>query len=130
MLCWVEFTSIQLVPKHDIWTYLKLNLSQQIKFNEICNLWWNANDMVGVFFLISRLYIMRTSTHESKISLLIHTIIRRGFFTTRNKKHFVLLLCYINKFLSFEIKTHNMKQKKERITAFSITQIFCRRKLC
>jgi len=51
-----------------------------------------TNDTVGVVLLISRLEIMRTSTHESK-TIFTHTNILLTRIThNQKKKHFVPLL--------------------------------------
>jgi hypothetical protein len=61
----------------------------------------------GEFLPISRLEIMGTSTHESKSKTHMTRILHDP------KKKTVPLLCYINKFYSQNIETHNMKQKKK-----------------
>jgi len=73
------------------------------------------DEIVRVFLIITRLEIMRTNKHESK-SMLTHTNtnMTRNLYTG-TKTRFVLLLCYINKFYSRSIKTHNMKQKKNTL---------------
>jgi hypothetical protein len=60
--------------------------------------------IVRVFLLISRLEIMRTRKHESK-NMLTHTNTNMTrILYIRTKTRFVLLLCYINKFYSRNIK--------------------------